>query len=386
MNLLLKFQVCVWAAALFNALVAVLILHRWSRSSAAGDARPTRLLRRLVVVAIVVGALAVPEFALARPVGGLFGWIQLAYVFIAVIPPCVGLWVLSQLRRRAGPRAGSRWSIAMIGLTLLAPAPICVYASFVAPFRLVVERATVPMPVDARITKPIRIGVLADLQTDIAGDHERAAIDRLLAEKPDLIVMPGDFFQIPEDGWNARYASFVELLRRIRAPHGVYAVLGDVDWPLASARRLLADSGITLLENSIEVVTIGDTRIALGGIELEYDSPAAVATIRRLRAADADSHILIAHRPDAALIARPDDRIDLVIAGHTHGGQVVVPGFGPLMTLTRVPRYVAAGGLHTVDGQRIYVSRGVGYERMHAPPVRFFCPPEVSVLELGALR
>jgi hypothetical protein len=89
-------------------------------------------------------------------------------------------------------------------------------------------------------------------------------------------------------------------------------------------------------------------------------------------------------RPDVALGLRPGSRIDLVVAGHTHGGQVVLPGFGPPMTLSHVPRAVAAGGLHDLGGNAIYVSRGVGCERGQAPRIRFLCPPEVSLLEVGA--
>ena len=71
------------------------------------------------------------------------------------------------------------------------------------------------------------------------------------------------------------------------------------------------------------------------------------------------------------------------MAGHTHGGQVQIPGFGPPITQTGVPREVGAGGLHTMDGARVYVSRGVGVEHAaNAPRVRLFCPPELSLLTL----
>ena len=74
--------------------------------------------------------------------------------------------------------------------------------------------------------------------------------------------------------------------------------------------------------------------------------------------------------------------MDLTIAGHTHGGQVRIPFFGPPITLSRVPRRVAGGGLHELQGNAIYVSRGVGCERASAPRVRLNCPPEVSLLTL----
>ena len=92
--------------------------------------------------------------------------------------------------------------------------------------------------------------------------------------------------------------------------------------------------------------------------------------------------LLLVHHPDPVLRDAPDTRIDLIVAGHTHGGQIQVPFIGPIRTASAVPRDIAAGGLHTFDGRRIYLSRGVGVERGAAPKVRFGAPPEISLLTL----
>jgi predicted MPP superfamily phosphohydrolase len=87
------------------------------------------------------------------------------------------------------------------------------------------------------------------------------------------------------------------------------------------------------------------------------------------------------HRPDLIYDLDPRSPPDLVVAGHTHGGQVSVPLVGPLVNFQRLPlRY--SSGLHTVEGQRLYVSRGVGMERFEAPRVRFLCPPEITLITL----
>ena len=75
--------------------------------------------------------------------------------------------------------------------------------------------------------------------------------------------------------------------------------------------------------------------------------------------------------------------IDLIVTGHTHGGQVQIPGYGPLWNVTELPREVAGGGLHEVRGVPLYVSTGVGVQRADAPQVRFGVRPSVGVIDIG---
>jgi predicted MPP superfamily phosphohydrolase len=95
----------------------------------------------------------------------------------------------------------------------------------------------------------------------------------------------------------------------------------------------------------------------------------------------ADLRVVFGHSPDFVRALAGWAPVDLALAGHTHGGQVVLPGFGPLVTLSRLPRRYA-GGLNDYAGIPLHVSRGVGLERGSAPPIRFLCPPEVSLLRL----
>lgn len=90
-------------------------------------------------------------------------------------------------------------------------------------------------------------------------------------------------------------------------------------------------------------------------------------------------HIVLGHRPDFAL---GDIHADLLIAGHTHGGQVQLPFIGPLTTRTDVPRDWAVGVTDIGDGRTLVVSRGTGLERHHAPRLRFMCRPEIVVIDL----
>ena len=91
---------------------------------------------------------------------------------------------------------------------------------------------------------------------------------------------------------------------------------------------------------------------------------------------------MVSHRPDPVLSLPDGSAVDLLISGHTHGGQVSLPGIGPLVARSELPRVVVSGGLHLVNGHPVYVSTGVGVERGQAPPIRFRSRPSVGVLTI----
>jgi predicted MPP superfamily phosphohydrolase len=163
----------------------------------------------------------------------------------------------------------------------------------------------------------------------------------------------------------------------------VFAVQGDVE-SVGEARRVMAGTGVRVLVNDVERVRVGDRRVSIAGIGLAYWSRDATRTLAQLerRPGRRDIRIALAHRPDVVRQLQPDSRVDLTVAGHTHGGQVQLPLIGPLTISSRVPRRVGAGGLHELDGRWIYVSRGVGAERGQAPRLRLGAVPEVSLITL----
>lgn len=338
--------------------------------------QPVMTLAALAPAAAFACLLAIAWFAFTQD---LFALVRIAYYQIAVAPPLLGIYLLLQRRPRGRSeviRPALIWS-----LILLTPPPICGYASFIAPYQLRIERADIALPRPKGNATPIKIAVIADLQTAKITDYERRAIDLALAEKPDLILMPGDFFQCSWRQWKAGEPDFRAEMSRLKSEFGAFAVLGDVD-DLEDMTQLLAGTPVRLLNNEIAILNLRGRRVAIGGVELRPGTRASNATIRRLAATECDVRILLAHRPDLVFQIDDHEMIDLVIAGHTHGGQIVIPGFGPPITLSDVPRKAAAGGLHVVNGKSLYVSRGVGCERGSAPPMRLFCPPELSILTL----
>ncbi|MCA8959931.1 MAG: metallophosphoesterase [Planctomycetes bacterium] len=222
---------------------------------------------------------------------------------------------------------------------------------------------------------PLRIVVLSDIQTDRIGEYEETVLRAALAAEPDLILLPGDFVQMVDpDSYEGLSTQMRELFRRVglRAPLGVFAVEGNVDHP--GWTMIFDGLGVTCFERSGEVEL---DRLRITGLSLSESH----ALHRSIRSEDDDRfHIVVGHYPDFAL---GDVEADLLVAGHTHGGQVQFPGFGPPITLSRVPRSWAAGGCFEVPGKgTLVVSRGIGVERGNAPRLRFLCRPELVVIDV----
>lgn len=166
-------------------------------------------------------------------------------------------------------------------------------------------------------------------------------------------------------------------LGKLSAPAGVFAVLGNHDWWLSAprVRTALESNGITVLEDvSVEIVR-SDCRFWLAGVsdfwEGSHDVEAALSKVPTN-----DHTVLFTHNPD--LFPTIPSRVSLTIAGHTHGGQVYIPGVGRPVVRSKFGERFAIG--HIVeDGRHLFVSSGVGTSII---PVRFLVPPEVSVITL----
>jgi predicted MPP superfamily phosphohydrolase len=234
----------------------------------------------------------------------------------------------------------------------------------------------------------LRILHMTDIQTAAVGSHEEQALRAGLAENPDLIVLTGDYVQERLEGPTPTHAQAVADLRaliqraELRAPLGVFAVQGDAESDCASIFRSVA---VTCLSDEAREIALPDgSRLALVGLRLETSRGRARGRARSIvdAAPSADVTLVVGHRPDFIQDLVGDTRVDLVLAGHTHGGQVVLPLFGPPITRSALPRRYA-GGLNDYGGLPLHVSRGVGMERGTAPQIRFLCPPEICILDVG---
>jgi len=215
----------------------------------------------------------------------------------------------------------------------------------------------------------IRIGLLTDIHRSATVPHEliASAVTLLLAEAPDLIILGGDYISFNDRSFAEAAA---DALAPLSAPVGVFGVVGnhddDREVPAALEKR-----GVEMLMDARTRVTIRGEALDLIGIRYWTRRIGDIAKVARGATA---ASIFISHTPmrltEAAALGLP-----LMLSGHTHGGQVVLPGLGPIAA-RGFPIIAGEGHRENTTG---FVSRGVGTVYL---PVRVQCPPEVAVLTL----
>lgn len=202
----------------------------------------------------------------------------------------------------------------------------------------------------------------------------RSAFARLGALAPDLVVLGGDFITTRVE----EILPHADTLRSLRAPLGVFGVLGNHDHYGGDAPRLVevvGSLGIRILDNDAALLERRGSRLAVAGID---DWNAGRPDLdRALLAAGDGPVVLISHNPDAFVEASRRG-VALTLSGHTHGGQIRVPGLG---VLVRMSRFRLDEGRYRADESEIVVSRGLGVSGI---PVRLGCPPEAVLVRLRA--
>ncbi len=252
------------------------------------------------------------------------------------------------------------------------------WAFVIEPRRLVVN--AVDLKVSPRLDRPLRVAALSDIH--VGSPHwgtgrVREAVARTNALQPDVVVLLGDYvitgvvggtFVAPE--------VFAPVLGGLRAPGGVYAVIGNHDGWLDTVRvrRALEAAGIVVLENDARPLPTRTDVWMAGLADAWTGTPEIQRTLRGVdpRAAT----LLLTHGPDVF----PDvpRTVALTLAGHTHGGQIAPPLLGPLIVPSRYGVRFAAG--HIVeDGRQLFVTTGLGTSII---PARLGVPPEIVLLTL----
>ncbi len=221
---------------------------------------------------------------------------------------------------------------------------------------------------------PLHIALLADLHNN--RELFETCIDHLKAAKPDLIIFGGDLILGTERLTRTRWQ--IDGLRRLRSIAPTFAILGNQDYEKpAQVERIFATAGVPLLRNqALDWATPsgGTLRIIGLGDWNEGDEAPTVC----MRPAGEEQHpvLLLSHDPESRWLLRGYDW-DLMLSGHTHGGQLGNPFTGDFISFRSS---MPAGLFGFEGGRRVFVTRGVG----SIYNMRFFCPPELNIIEIPA--
>ena len=271
-----------------------------------------------------------------------------------------------------------RWG-RLVLLALVVTVSVGVYASLIEPDWIEEVRSVEYMPMLRPGAPDLTLVHLSDIHIGSIGRRERRAIEMVNATRPDLIVISGDLVRS-----GVRPRDLELFLAALRARSGKFLVWGNHDYwdklPRTWGPEVVRRAGFTLLSNSSQRVPYAGGRIVIAGLDDSITGHDSLK-LAMARVARRDACILLAHSPDIVRSLGNWD-IDLVLAGHTHGGQVRLPVLGALWMPNGTTEH--QDGWYDVDpGVRLHVSRGLGWSWL---PVRFLCRPAIDVITLRAGR
>jgi len=270
-----------------------------------------------------------------------------------------------------------------LGLSALVVLLLGLWAFWLEPASLKVHVVSLQVPRWHVEHVDLKIAILTDLHvgsphTGLDKLHE--VVERTNRESPDLVVVLGDLvINGVVGGEFVEPEPIAEELKKLRAPLGVIAVLGNHDWWTDGKRisEALQRAGLSVLENQARrVERSGKSFWVVGIADMWTRKPDIAGSLQQVE--DDAPVILITHNPD--IFPEVPARVSLTLAGHTHGGQVNLPLVGRPIVPSKYEQRYAMG--HVVeDGRHLFVSGGVGTSII---PVRFRVPPEIVILTLRA--
>ena len=296
------------------------------------------------------------------------------------------LFLYQQVRKAAWPialgqtprRPKSKWRVVLATVPVVIAA-LLIWGFFIEPNRLVVRHQTVQISQWPKELSGIRIAVISDIHVGarfIDDDKLRLIVSRTNSLQPSLIVILGDYMT-GRAGTTNPPESFALILKDLNAPLGVYSVLGNHDWWFngSRVRKGLEANGIKVLDDEVTELKLQNGSFWLAGLADLWTRPQRIEqTINQIP--DGRPIIAITHNPD--IFPNVPSRVPLLLAGHTHGGQVRFPLIGTVVQASDYgERYVRG---HVIEqNHHLFVTTGIGTSIM---PVRFAVPPEIVLLTI----
>jgi predicted MPP superfamily phosphohydrolase len=332
------------------------------------------------------------------PVLGLsFGRIEVAWVLITLVRQAafglVGLgWSVARWLRRGQPQTGKldmpsqrleqrfAWRV-LLGLQVLILA-IELQGLYHEPFRLGTTTLEVNLPLTLE-ERPLRLLQITDLHLERITMRERAVLAEVERLQPDIILLTGDYVNLDYRSDPQTWAETRQFLSQLEAPLGIFAVTGTPGVDIPQAVHAIFDDQVQirlLQDDLVRLELPGSQVLAIAGITNLGSRDVQAFEQVASQIEEAENALLLYHTPDLAPLAAASGKIDLYLAGHTHGGQVRVPFFGALVTFSAYGLTYQMGR-YDLEEMTLYVSRGLGMEGYAMPRARFLCPPELVFVE-----
>lgn len=343
-------------------------------------------------------------WGIASPATALAGTLIFA---VAALLDVALLWLLPRQKISYGPPAAQmlvilfpRFAVTALAILLSAWQPMVGlgvmfalqllgtvaygWGMWAEPRNLGLTRITLSTPHLAADSPPITLLHLSDIHLERLTRREARILELVEETKPDLIALTGDYLNLSYNNDPEAVALVREFLPKLKAPLGVYATLGSPPVDLHDvASHHFDDTHIQLLRHTVVAVDAGHNRqLTLMGMDCSHDVPYDGHRFEQL-AAQKNGHgpaIFLYHSPELMPLVQKH-AVDLYLCGHTHGGQVRVPGYGAIITSAITGKRYEMGR-YDENGTTLYVSRGIGLEGLSAPRIRLFCPPEAILITL----
>jgi uncharacterized protein len=259
---------------------------------------------------------------------------------------------------------------------------LVIYAFWIEPhtIRVTHQKITSPKLIPGH---PVRVLHLGDLHVERITARE-LQLNRLVLElKPDIILFSGDIINLSYVEDPVAWADARKILAEWHAPGGVFAVTGSPAVDLEQIfPRLVEGMPLTWLQEDCVSVEINGQTLNILGLTCSHKPFVDGPKLERLTSSITDHFTMLAyHTPDLAPNAANTGKIDLQVSGHTHGGQIRIPGYGAFFAASLYGKRFESGR-REVGNLTLYVTRGIGLEGKAAPRVRFFCPPEIILWEI----
>ena len=223
----------------------------------------------------------------------------------------------------------------------------------------------------------LRIVQISDIHlgTWMNSDRLAGVVELVNSQCPDLICITGDFITHLTDQIASKLA---KPLKNLFAPYGTIAVLGNHDyWSNPNVvRSVLKECGIRELRNEVWMIERGSHMLFVAGLDDVYNGQDDLSSVLAQLPEEAPAIILV-HVPDFADITAATGKFSLQLSGHSHGGQISLPGIGSPVLPPLGRKYYR--GQYQINGMIQYTNRGVGSATL---PIRYNCPPEIAVIEL----